>query len=468
MTRLQWKTPVLVIADDFTGANDAGSGLARAGARVNVLFNARRDQDADVHVINTDSRAVSAGLAARLATAAIHSHADIAASGWVFKKMDSTLRGNPGAEIEAALLASGAPAALIAPAVPTLGRVTREGCCFIHEQLLTTTEYASDPKTPVTQASVLLRLKEQSSLPVGLIPLSAVREADLVERIHAAIDQGQLLIVVDAETDDDLQRIMRAASQLAQRPLLAGAAGLSDALGNLLAQTARAGLCSTDNGDASYAEIETETETETETEAEAETETVAATAHGRASQFRPVLAVVGSMSEITQRQLTQLQQHKPLCLIDVDITQLFTGWQDSDKWLQTARQALLQGRHCVIRTCQQADQRRAITALCERYDLSRQQLGESICLFLAELTGDILSEATPAGLYLSGGDVAIAVAHKLGAQGFHIVGQVAGCVPYGQLLACKNDLLVLTKAGGFGDDNTLVEVFRFIEEKASE
>lgn len=450
MTRLQWKTPVLVIADDFTGANDAGSGLARAGARVNVLFNARQAQDADVRVINTDSRAVSAGLAARLTTAAIHSHADIAASGWVFKKMDSTLRGNPGAEIEAALLASGAPAALIVPAVPKLGRTTRNGCCFINEQLLTTTEYASDPKTPVTQASVLLRLKEQSSLPVGLIPLSAVREENLPGRMRSAMAEGQLLIVVDAQTDDDLQRIMRAASQLAQRPLLAGAAGLSDALGSLLAETDRAGLCPTDN------------------ENNGPDKAGATTGHGSASPVRPVLAVVGSMSEIAQHQIARLQQHMPLCLIDVDITQLFTGWQDADKWLQTARQALLQGRHCVIRTCQQADQRQAITALCERYALSRQQLGESICLFLAELTNNILSETAPAGLYLSGGDVAIAVAHKLGAQGFHIAGQVAGCVPYGHLLAYKNDLLVLTKAGGFGDDNTLVEVFRFIEEKASE
>lgn len=62
-----WKTPVLVIADDFTGANDAGSGLAQAGARVHVLFGTEAplpEDAADVLVISTDSRAVSASQAA--------------------------------------------------------------------------------------------------------------------------------------------------------------------------------------------------------------------------------------------------------------------------------------------------------------------------------------------------------------------------------------------------------------------
>ncbi|KKF37486.1 four-carbon acid sugar kinase family protein [Erwinia tracheiphila] len=68
MTQMQWKTSVLVVVDDFTGANDAGCGLAAMGARVNVLFNPAasvRAQDADVWILNTDSRACDAALAAQ-------------------------------------------------------------------------------------------------------------------------------------------------------------------------------------------------------------------------------------------------------------------------------------------------------------------------------------------------------------------------------------------------------------------
>lgn len=102
--------------------------------------------------------------------------------------------------------------------------------------------------------------------------------------------------------------------------------------------------------------------------------------------------------------------------------------------------------------------------------LSPQSSGvrEQICACTADLTRKILGQVALSALYLSGGDVAIAVAKALGSDGFLIKGQVAGCVPYGHLLKVRDDLLVLTKAGGFGDDTTLVEVFRFIEEKASE
>ncbi|WP_380181963.1 four-carbon acid sugar kinase family protein [Kalamiella sp. sgz302252] len=450
MTRLRWKTPVLVIADDFTGANDAGVGLASVGARVHVLFDAAMPaEQSDVRVVNTDSRAVSAELAASRTAAAVSAQQEMTRDGWLFKKIDSTLRGNPGAEIEAALLASGKKIALITPAVPALGRTTLEGCCYIDGRLLTETEYASDPKTPVTSASVIARLSEQSTLSIGLIPLA--KQENLPGQIEAAIAEGKRLIVLDAQTNEDLQRIMQAADELAERPLLAGAAGLSDALGRQLAGRAQQEYGSTTPNSVTPASV---------------SRFSSILQQAKAGSAKPVLAVIGSMSEAAQRQIARLAQQQPIQLIDVDIGQLFNA--SSLAWRQAATEALQQGRHCVIRTCQQLEQRQEIAALCERYGLSRQQLGEQICTYLAELTADVLRDVTPSALYLSGGDVAIAVARGLGAQGFQIKGQVAGCVPYGYLLQGKDNLLVLTKAGGFGDENTLVEVFRFIEEKASE
>lgn len=433
----QWKTPVWVIADDFTGANDAGSGLARAGARVNVLFSGAAALDrvaADAWVISTDSRALSAQEAAERTCQATEAGLEIARQGWVFKKIDSTLRGNPGAEIEAALRASGKALALVAPAVPALGRTTLDGYCRIHGQLLTETEFASDPKTPVNDARVLARLQEQSALPGAVLTLEEVRAAGLETVLQQHIAKGTRLLVADAESDDDLHRLMAAAARLEDKPLLAGASGLSEALGALLASG------------------------------------VTAAEQRVSASGNPVLAVVGSMSEIAARQIARLQAHTSLALVDVDISQLFQqpAWGDEPLWQQKALDALQQGQHCVIRTCQQADQRHQIAALCEQHHLSRQQLGEQICQLLGRLTAAILARATPGALYLSGGDVAIAIARQLGAEGFRISGQVAGCVPFGHLLNAHQQMLVMTKAGGFGDENTLVEIIRFIEEKSSE
>lgn len=419
---MQWNTPVLVIADDFTGANDAGIGLASAGAQVRVLFEPQTTaaQTQGVRVISTDSRAATAEEAAQRVRQALAGWPQ--GLGWVFKKIDSTLRGNLGAEAEAALLASGAPMALIAPAVPRLGRITRGGNCLIHGRLLTETEFASDPKTPITTASIQQRLQQQSALPCSRLPLAAVRGGELQAALAQLQQQHARFVIVDAETDDDLQRLMLAAARLPQRPLLIGATGLSDALGRLLADRRPA----------------------------------------------PLLAVIGSMSEMAQRQIAQLNASHAITLVDIDIEAMFQGWPQLAHWRSTVVQALAQGRHCVIRTSRQAAQRQTIDQLCRQHRITRRRLGEDLCALLAQLTQEVLEIKTPAGLYLSGGDVALAVARGLGASGFQIHGQVAGCVPWGHLLNARHNLLVMTKAGGFGDENTLVEVIRFIEEKSSE
>ncbi|MCZ4061612.1 four-carbon acid sugar kinase family protein [Pantoea sp. LMR881] len=417
MTQPLWKTPVLVIADDFTGANDAGSGLAQAGARVHVLFNSDTPvnrEAADVWVISTDSRAVSAGLAAQRITQVVKQHQP--QQGWLFKKIDSTLRGNVGAEVSAALAASGKQLALIVPAVPRLGRTTRHGAVYLNDVLLTETEFASDPKTPILSASVL----QQLQLAGSQIDLTTLR-SDHLDRVLADLHG---VVVVDAEQDADIRRLMQAAARLKETPLLVGAAGLSDALG----------------------------------------------AHLSTRAAKPVLAVIGSMSSSAQQQIIQLAQQHEITLIDVEIAQLFKqpAWPSMAEWLAQSAASLRAGQHTVIRTCQHASQRYEIDRLCQQHNLTRQQLGEAICQFLGELTHALLTQQQPEALYLSGGDVAIAVAQALGASGFQIQGLVAGCVPHGVLLNSEFNLPVMTKAGGFGDENTLVAAIRFIEEKLSE
>ncbi|HID3409563.1 TPA: nucleotide-binding domain containing protein, partial [Klebsiella pneumoniae] len=58
-------------------------------------------------------------------------------------------------------------------------------------------------------------------------------------------------------------------------------------------------------------------------------------------------------------------------------------------------------------------------------------------------------------------------AHALGATGFQIRGRVAECVPNGHFLGGRWSRPVMTKAGGFGTDTTLLHVVNFIEEKLS-
>jgi len=433
---------LLVIADDFTGANDTGVALIRQGLAASVQFDEHRgvqgSREGHAVIYSTDSRALSAAEAAGKVTRALRAGAAAFSGEYqVFKKIDSTLRGNIGAETEAALIALNCPLAIVAPAVPELGRVVTGGQCYVHGHLLTETEFATDPKTPLNTASVAERLAEQTSLRVHHVGLDALRGGDVLTEIFALVASGVRILVADSETSEDLARIVQAAQHLPFRPLMVGASGLIHAL----TDASQRG-----SGDAPLSS---------------------------AVEKLPLLAVVGSMSDIAAQQIAFLRQHRAVTLVDIDVLDLFSPGSPA-RQLTLAAQisgALGQGKHCVIRTSQGAAQRHQIAQFCKLQHISRAQMGERIAAFLGQLIDEVLRQPgkLPGGLYLSGGDIALAVARALGATGFEIKGQIAGCVPWGYLLESQFQRLpVMTKAGGFGTENTLLDVLRFIEEKVSD
>ncbi len=52
------------------------------------------------------------------------------------------------------MAAQGCRMAVVAPAYPAAGRHTRDGRCYVHGVPLDQTEFASDPKTPVSRAEI--------------------------------------------------------------------------------------------------------------------------------------------------------------------------------------------------------------------------------------------------------------------------------------------------------------------------
>ncbi|ECE6833897.1 four-carbon acid sugar kinase family protein, partial [Salmonella enterica] len=89
---------MIVIADDFTGSNDTGVQLAKKGARTEVMLSASQkpSRRADVLVINTESRAMPADQAASAVYAALSPWCETSPAPLVYKKIDSTFRGNIG------------------------------------------------------------------------------------------------------------------------------------------------------------------------------------------------------------------------------------------------------------------------------------------------------------------------------------------------------------------------------------
>ncbi len=417
---------LLIIADDFTGANDSGVQLAKKGAQVEVHFNGsqKRESRADVVVINTDSRALDPATAADRVSECIktqlENHQPI-----VYKKIDSTLRGNLGAEITAALMATAANIAIVAPAIPAAGRTTENGECWVHGVPLIETEFVHDPKTPITSSSIKQILKKQSTLPIAEIKLASLRLGMLVEEINQLPFDEKQIVIIDAVTDDDLQHIAQSLGQLNRSFILVGAAGLANAL-----PVAR---------------------------------------YRQARLIQPVLAVAGSMSDTIKTQIDYALKHSNMVKVDIDIKVLMSDAEGVADYTQQALLCLTQKKHCVLYTCASADARQNISQLCTCFDLTRVQLGEKISQKLALLTVDILRQTAVGALFLTGGDVAQAVAHAVGARGYRIENEIAPCIPSGYFIDSEIDRIpVITKAGGFGSDCVLHDIFNFIEEQTGE
>ena len=101
--------PLLIIADDFTGALDTGVQLSASGARTLVVTDTRLQRispGTDVLVLDAETRHLPPQQAADVVSKIVARARELGVS-HLYKKTDSALRGNIGAELGAVLSASG-------------------------------------------------------------------------------------------------------------------------------------------------------------------------------------------------------------------------------------------------------------------------------------------------------------------------------------------------------------------------
>ncbi|WP_431907356.1 4-hydroxythreonine-4-phosphate dehydrogenase PdxA [Nonomuraea jabiensis] len=220
---------VLIVADDLSGAAESAARIIMRGTRTTIVLahQAVRGEcgPADILVVDTDSRHRPPAEAA----AAVRSALALASAGrprLVFKKIDSLLRGNVAAEV-AALVAPGA-GIVVAPALPGLDRVVRGGVLYVGGVALhRANAWAVDGVAPPASVEAAL-----APLPVRVLDLATVRSDRLSEAIASCAEDSHIALC-DAETDLDLDAVLRAALAVPSVRLV-GSGGLADALGRHL------------------------------------------------------------------------------------------------------------------------------------------------------------------------------------------------------------------------------------------
>jgi uncharacterized protein YgbK (DUF1537 family) len=354
---LEKQLDCLLVADDLTGACDAAVHFA---ATV-LVERGTHAGGARVVAVSTESRDLAPPEIRRaLFFVAAEFPAESAAR--VFKKIDSTLRGNTGFEIAAALEAFQCDAAVVCPAFPDMHRLVERGFLRI----------ACAPEFDPIEVAARLRL--QSGLECAQTG---------PEGIAALLSAGVRIVSVDADSDAGLDRIAAAILPMGRRILWAGSAGLASAMARLLGRKC-----------------------------------APPPAPGRRGA---ALFCLGSNHPVTLGQQAALLAERPS--VPADARESIAG-------------ALSRGEHVVLRI--------------PRGLVSVEQLRQRI------------AGAPVASLVLSGGDTASLVCRAAGVERIQLCEEIVPGVPRGIIRGGEFDgISVVTKSGGFGDRDTLVQVADF-------
>jgi uncharacterized protein YgbK (DUF1537 family) len=204
----------LLIADDLTGACDAAVQFAARGRRAAVALAADAAiSNPDILAVSTESRGLSVKESRRAIMDVALQFADTRTR-ILFKKIDSTLRGNAGAEIAATVEAFHCDLALITPAFPAMKRIVAAG------KLCVEGTTAFEP----IELGAYFRAQ-------GLASHRHVHGAVVYKQtMAAAIADGVRFVSIDAVSDADLDAAVETMMESKSRILWAGSAGLAAAL----------------------------------------------------------------------------------------------------------------------------------------------------------------------------------------------------------------------------------------------
>jgi len=402
---------LLVLADDFTGSLDTGVQFRAKGTRIrfgspNHRYFEHLEEDIQVLIVDTESRHMPPEEAAAVVRQVV---SDAVAAGvrYIYKKTDSGLRGNIGAELGAALEASGNALLHFIPAYPQIGRTTRNGIHYIKGVPVGESVFAKDPFNPVLHSAVKDVIASQS-------------DTEAILNGEAFPEKG--IVVHDAENEEDLNRIARLLKKQNQLALLAGCAGFASVLPELL-------------------ELEP--------------------AENTLPPFAPrLLTICGSINPITLEQLDRAEAAGvPRIRLTVrqKLKENRIGQELTAQWAQT-----IAAHPSTIIDCDGTSNPEELEALRKELGLSFEQMRSRIAETMGRILKALLEEGTDATLLVTGGDTLMAVMNRLGQEELIPIREIRPGVVLSRIRYGEKEYSLLSKSGGFGTPDLLEQLAQII------
>ncbi len=414
----------ILVADDLTGASDAGVQFTKKGLRTVVWLDhggPLEDEEADVVVVDMDSRAIPPDEAYGRMQRLLRHLAPLRPRE-IVKKMDSTLRGNVGPELRALLEALPDAFAVVCPAYPKNGRVALDGILSVNGVRVDQSDFGRDLFSPVRDPRIASHLWGET-VHLGLDDVRAGRER-LAQRLARARSAGVRVAIADAERDDDLVALT-ALDDGRDDLLWVGSAGLIEML---------------------------------DREAVVPGETV------RVPVVRdPVVFVIGSISAMTQEQLAFARDDPGFHAELIDPLDLLSGSAAIDDAVRATAVALEDGSDAIVALVGERSRVEAALSDAASRGWDARAAGAALRERLVAMADSLVGEG--ATVVLSGGDVARAFCERRGIRGMRMLAETAPGIPISRAIGA--DLFLVTKAGGFGHPATYRDIVAALHQQVT-
>ncbi|WP_335985286.1 four-carbon acid sugar kinase family protein [Fusobacterium polymorphum] len=410
----------IVIADDLTGSNATCSLFKKIGLRAASILKLQGDINYDVDVISysTASRGLDKEEAYKKVSEAIKilKNKDVLVYN---KRIDSTLRGNIGTEINAMLdNLEDDRIAIVIPSYPDSGRIVVNKTMLVNGVLLENSDAGKDPKTPIKTSCVESLIQKGIKYSSTYFTLSDIEQPieEIVKKIQEAIKKSRVLIF-DAVNNEDIIKISKAIIH-------------SDI-----------NIITVDPGPFTlYYSKELQKKNHLE---------------------KKILMVIGSVTATTKKQIEYILQEEDIFLVKMKVEDFFekeTCLKEIERVIAYIKKGIASYDLFLVTTSPIGDEKKAdLQKLAENLNTTVEEISKIIANTLTETVVKILKETEKfEGVYSSGGDITIALLEKLKAIGVEIREEVIPLAAYGRLIGGDfPNLKLVSKGGMVGDEKTI-------------
>lgn len=420
---------VSVIADDLTGSNDCGIKLAQNGLKTKVILNTESINitDNSSYVINSNSRAMnkddSYEINKKIAKIIKDDGFDL-----IYKKIDSTLRGHMFSEIEAINEIIDFDLIVIAPAFPEMNRITKGGKHFVNGQLITDTGLKNDPRFPIYNSEIKTFLNNSINAKLINLYLDEIRNSKLFnDKIEYIKKNKKKYIISDIEYEKDFKLLIDKINKHYNKILWVGSAGLIKYL-------------APENNNSEY--------------------------RPQRIKSTSTITVSSSMSEVSISQIKEATYNNSETVnLGINVYELVKRYKENQHadYIDTGINHLEKHRNLIIYAENDKISNQKLRDYTNLHNISIGDISKIIVRSITKIFMGIYNKARCDSIILIGGDTANEVLSQLKIDSLKLIGEIEEGVPYGCADTHDGTLNLVTKAGAFGNKETIFNTINFLE-----